>query len=176
MAEAMREATRAMELNDPDSDFPLIDRYINRFVEAVGITVLVIITSLIFTNACLRYFFSTSLIWGDELAVSLIPWLAFIGLFLSVRRRQYIRISFLVDKLPSRIGFYLEISGHVLAALVFAYLAWGAFSLVSMFGGDKTTYLRLPKGIFMSALLIGSIAVVLAFLIPVRRQKRDDAP
>jgi TRAP-type C4-dicarboxylate transport system permease small subunit len=163
-------ASRKLELADPDRDLGTLDRRVNQVAEAAGIAIIALITLLIFLNACLRYMFSTSLIWGDELAISLIPWLAFIGLFLSVRRRQYIRINLVLEYLPVRVGKALELASHALSALVFAYLAWGAFSYVSLFGGDRTTYLELPKGIFMSALLVGAVAVCLAFVLPVRRR------
>ncbi|WP_366655453.1 TRAP transporter small permease [Fodinicurvata sp. EGI_FJ10296] len=174
LSAAIGQASRRHELEDPDLGMSSFDRRVNQVAEAVGVAVLILITVLIFTNAVLRYAFATSFIWGDELAIGSIPWLAFIGLFLSVRRRRFIRIGFFVDNLPPRIQQALTLFSHVLSALVFAYLSWGAFSYVSLFGGDATTYMKLPKGVFQSALLIGGIAVALAFLLPVRRRFRDD--
>ncbi|MEO1225582.1 MAG: TRAP transporter small permease [Pseudomonadota bacterium] len=171
MSEALGRATRNVELADPDAAFGPVDRWINRVAEAVGVVVLVFITGLVFLNACLRYLAATSFIWIDEVAVGLIPWLAFIGLFLSVRRRQYIRIGFFVDRMPAGVRRPLNLVIHVISALVFAYLAWGAFAYVTTFGGDATTYLKLPKGIFQSAVLVGAIAVAVAFLLPVRQGK-----
>lgn len=168
ISEALGQASRDVELMDPDAGFTSVDRWINRVAEAVGVAILVVITGLIFLNACLRYLASTSYIWINEIAIGMIPWLAFIGLFLSVRRRQYIRISFFTERIPARVRRPLDFAIQVVSALVFAYLAWGAFSYVSFFGSDSTTYLKLPQGIFQSAVLVGAIAVGVAFLLPSR--------
>ena len=45
-----------------------------------------------------------------------------------------------------------------------AWLAWLGFNYVATFGGDPTPYLALPKGLFTSALWLGSAAVALAFV------------
>ena len=40
-----------------------------------------------------------------------------------------------------------------------AWLAWLGFNYVATFGGDPTPYLALPKGLFTSALWLGSAVV-----------------
>jgi TRAP-type C4-dicarboxylate transport system permease small subunit len=92
-----------------------------------------------------------------------VPWLAVTGLFLSVRRRQMIRIDFFLERFSPGMRSMLAALGQLLGAVMLAWLAWLGFNYVLTFGGDRTPYLALPKGLFTSALWLGAAAVALAF-------------
>src|SRR5690606_15399552 len=83
-------------------DETVVDKWLNGVVEFLGVAVLVAITLLVFANAFLRYTFNSGIIWADEIVIALVPWLAMLGMFLSVRRREIIRIGFLIDRMSSR--------------------------------------------------------------------------
>ena len=100
LAARVGDATRRLELEDPDQGLPLAERVINRAVEILGVGLLAGILGIIFTNAVTRYALNYSLIWGEEVVIGLVPWLAMTGLFLSVRRRQMIRIDFFLERFP----------------------------------------------------------------------------
>ena len=110
-----------------------------------------------------------------EVVISLVPWLAVTGLFLSVRRRQMIRIEFFLDKFPPVLRRILAALAELLGAAMLAWLAWLGFGYVATFGGDRTPYLALPKGLFTSALWIGAAAVALAFAVAAWREIRARA-
>ena len=61
LAEAIGQAGRRHELEDPDIGLGAIDRWINRIVEAIGVTALVLIVLTIFANALGRYAFNALL-------------------------------------------------------------------------------------------------------------------
>jgi TRAP-type C4-dicarboxylate transport system permease small subunit len=104
--------------------------------------------------------------------ISLVPWLAVTGLFLSVRRRQMIRIEFFLGRLSPPLRRLADVVAQLLGAVMLAWLAWLGFGYVSTFGGDRTPYLALPKGLFTSALWIGAAAVALAFAVATWRELR----
>ena len=164
--------SRQLELDDPDRGRPLIDRVANRAVELVGVSLLASILAIIFLNALTRYALNYSFIWAEEVVIGLVPWLALTGLFLSVRRRQMITIEFFLDKFPPGIRRALATGADLLGALMLGWLAWLGFNYVATFGGDPTPYLGLPKGLFTSALWIGSAVVALAFAAAAWREGR----
>jgi TRAP-type C4-dicarboxylate transport system permease small subunit len=172
LAERVGIATRRLELDDPDRGLPLAERVINRAVELLGVGLLAGILAIIFTNAVTRYALNYSFIWGEEVVIGLVPWLAVTGLFLSVRRRQTIRIEFFLEKFPPTAGRTLAILADLLGALMLGWLAWLGFTYVSTFGGDPTPYLALPKGLFTSALWLGPAAVAIAFVAAACRERR----
>jgi TRAP-type C4-dicarboxylate transport system permease small subunit len=160
----VEEKARELELADPDPAENALNRWINLTLEAVGVAILATIAVLVFINACARYAFSSSLVWGDELVISLIPWLAMIGLFLSVRRRKVIRTGTLLEKLRPNTAVWVKAAGDLISTCVFAYLAYFAFRYLQLFGADSLIYFEIQKGIFHSALLIGGVLIALAFL------------
>jgi TRAP-type C4-dicarboxylate transport system permease small subunit len=172
LAARVGDATRRLELDDPDQGLPLAERVINRAVEILGVGLLAVILAIIFTNAVTRYALNYSLIWGEEVVIGLVPWLAVTGLFLSVRRRQMIRIDFFLERVPVAARRALAILADLLGALMLAWLAWLGFAYVSTFGGDLTPYLALPKGLFTSALWLGPAAVAIAFIAAAWRERR----
>jgi TRAP-type C4-dicarboxylate transport system permease small subunit len=165
-------ASRRQELEDPDRDLPLFDRVVNRAVEILGVGLLGGMLAIVFANALSRYLLNHSFVWAEEVVIGLVPWLAVTGLFLSVRRRQMIRIEFFLDKLPFGLHRSLALLAELLGALMLAWLAWLGFNYVATFGGDRTPYLALPKGLFTSALWIGPAVVALAFAVAAWREGR----
>jgi TRAP-type transport system small permease protein len=168
-------ASRRHELEDPDRGLPLAERVVNRAVELLGVGLLGGILAIVFANALARYALDYSFVWAEEVVISLVPWLAVTGLFLSVRRRQMIRIEFFLDQFPPPARRSLAVLAELLGAVMLAWLAWLGYSYVAVFGGDRTPYLALPKGLFTSALWLGAAAVALAFAVAAWREIRGRA-
>ena len=93
--------------------------------------------------------------WGDEVVLSLLPWLGMTGMFLAIRRRQVIRIDYFASLLPRPVSAVLSVFSSVFAAAVFIWLAVVSTQYVGLFGGDRLLYLADRQGLFMSAMVIG---------------------
>jgi TRAP-type C4-dicarboxylate transport system permease small subunit len=180
LGQQIEEATKAADLQDPDAGKSLPDRVINKTVEIAGVAVLMTIVALVFVNATGRYTIGKTFIWGDEVVLSLLPWLGMLGMFLSIRRRQIIRIDFFVGLFPDRLRQFLSILGSLTAAGVFIWLAIVSLEYLHFFGGDRTIYLRLRKGWFQSALVIGPALAALAYALMIvedlRAARRAEGP
>jgi TRAP-type C4-dicarboxylate transport system permease small subunit len=173
LADQVGQATQAMELADPDAGASAIDRWANRVAEVIGVSVLATIVLLVFANAVGRYAFASPIIWAEEIVISLIPWLAMSGVFLSVRRRAVIRLEYFTTRMPGTLRTAVELFLAILSAATFVLLAFYSFQYVSLFGQDVTTYVQIPTGFFTSSMLIGAAAVVLAFMINGYRDLRS---
>jgi TRAP-type C4-dicarboxylate transport system permease small subunit len=163
MATRMDEATKAAELSDPDLGASAIDRAINRVAEVLGVAVLVVLLGLVFGNAVGRYLGGNMIVWADEVVIALMPWLGMLGMFLSIRRRQVIRIDYFVDNMPPRVARAVLLFADVMSAAIFLYLAVISLQYVQLFGADKSIYLRIPTGWFSSAMVIGAAAAAFAY-------------
>jgi TRAP-type C4-dicarboxylate transport system permease small subunit len=173
LATRIGRASRQLELQDPDRDLPAADRVINRTAELVGVGLLGAILAIVFANALTRYLLNTSFVWAEEVVISLVPWLAVTGLFLSVRRRRMIRIEFFLDRFGAPGRRLLGVAAQLLGAVMLAWLAWLGFAYVARFGADRTPYLALPKGLFTAALGPGAALVALAFVLAAWREWRE---
>ncbi|MFC5068663.1 TRAP transporter small permease [Flaviflagellibacter deserti] len=159
-----QDALSEFELGFRQAETP-VERVIDGLIGFVGVAILGGITLLIFGNATTRYIFNFTVIWADELIVALMPWLAMCGVYLSIRQRELIRIEYFMDMMPPRLRRSVDIFASVFSAAAFCYVAVGGFNQLKLFGNDTTLYLDLPTSWFTSALFIGAILVVLAFIV-----------
>lgn len=172
LADQIAEASRRLELHDPDEGQPFLDRLVNRAVEALGVVVLSTIVGTIFSNAVARYLFNVSFIWAEELVLLLVPWLAMTGVFLSVRRGTMIRIEFFFDKLaPKRRAVAADL-GTLASVAVLAFMGWVSIDFLLLFGGDTSPYLDVATGLSSSALVFGAFGGALAFMVALHRERR----
>lgn len=164
LAHEMEHAAVESELSHLE-DENLFDRVVNGVVGFAGAAVLLFISGLVFVNAVMRYTTNASLIWADDVVVSLVPWLAMLGMYLSVRRREIIRIEYFSAKMPGRLKRIVPAIADLIAAASFGYLAIVSFDYVTLFGLDRSVYTGLARGWFTSAMLLGAVIVAIAFLI-----------
>jgi TRAP-type C4-dicarboxylate transport system permease small subunit len=171
LAAQVAAAGRRQELLDPDLGLPRADMIVNRVAEALGVALLGAVVLIVFVNAAMRYLLDTSIIWAEEVVLGLIPWLAMAGLFLAIRRQTTIRIEYFFNRFPAPVRRALTLLGDSWSAVVFAYLAWVSISYLNLFGGDRTPYLGVPKGIFAAALVVGGVAAMAAFALEAWRAR-----
>lgn len=172
LAARVAAAGRRQELLDPDLGLPRADVIVNRVAEALGVALLGAVVLIVFVNAAMRYLVDTSIIWAEEVVLGLVPWLAMVGLFLAIRRQTTIRIDYFFNRFPAPLRRALTMLGESWSAAAFAYLAWVSISYLELFGGDRTPYLGVPKGIFAAALVVGGVAAAGAFAFEVWRAGR----
>lgn len=174
LAEQIAEATRQFELYDPDQGLPLLERLVNRAVEALGALVLTAIVAVVFVNAVARYLFNHSFPWAEEVVLLLVPWLAMTGVFLSVRRGTMIRIDFFFDKLPAKWRRPIASGGYVVNIAVLLFMGWVSLDFLRLFGGDVAVYLNIRSGWSTSALAFGAFGAALAFLVAFHHERRRE--
>ena len=176
LSEKIEEATKRLELADPDANSSLIDKCVNRLVEAVGVSVLVMIVVVIFANAFSRYALNYSFSWAEELVQMSMPWLAVTGVFLSVRRGTMIKIDYFFEKIPERFQPAIAYFGFSLNILILMSMAIVSLEFVFLFGGDEALYVGLPTGFSTSALVWGMAGAAMAYFaefFQVWRQKHS---
>jgi TRAP-type C4-dicarboxylate transport system permease small subunit len=150
--------------------------FVDRAVEALAVTALVLITVLLLVNALGRYLFSSPLLWAEEVATSLVIWLTMLGMFITARRRELIRVRSFMEKLPPRIQDALDVVTDLISVVSLSYLAWFAISYLQTFGGDTTPFLGLPKGLFTSAIPVGALGLALVVVIDLFQRLRRENP
>ena len=164
IADQIEMATRRLELQDPDEGLPFADRLVNRIVEIIGVTALVTIVLVVFSNATLRYGASQPISWAEECVQMIMPWLAMTGVFLSVRRGTMIRIDFFFEKIPARYQGMIAKFGFALNVTILLAMGWVSIDFVRLFGGDVALYVQIPVGWSTSALAFGAIGAAMAYM------------
>lgn len=91
-------------------------------LEYFACSCLVLMTVIITYQIFMRYFFSATPGWSEELALLLMVWFAFIGMAIGVRRRSHLSIEFLVAKLSDTAQAYVAILNELLILVFGAIL------------------------------------------------------
>jgi C4-dicarboxylate transporter, DctQ subunit len=115
----------------------LVDRY---FEEAVCGGLLVVLMCLLFLQVILRYVFSMSWSWNEEVTRFVFVWFIYLGACLGVQRQGHIRVMTFVTMLPQ--GLMRK------AVLLLADLIWLAFLIIVFYYSLDflDTVLQFPQG------------------------------
>jgi len=78
----------------------------------------------------LRNFFSTGLVWGDDLLRHGVLWISILGASRATLEKKHIRIDLLPRVLPARISFISDSICCFISFLVCAVLFWASWNFV----------------------------------------------
>ena len=93
----------------------------------------ILLSSLIafaFLQIILRNFFSTGLVWGDDLLRHGVLWISIMGASRATLEKRHIRIDLLPRVLPARLSSILEFICCFTSFLVCAVLFWASWNFV----------------------------------------------
>jgi TRAP-type C4-dicarboxylate transport system permease small subunit len=151
-----------------------IDKALSFFEEwTLFITVMVAMVSLFF-NVVLRYGFSYSLAWSEELVREVIVYTTFIGCSAAVKNRSTIRIDALVQLVPV-LKFPFTVFSHLVHlafALIMIYFGW--FLAVLQVESDQSTLiLQIPTVVLYAILPLMGLMMLLRVLMVMREDFQD---
>ncbi|SFD97792.1 TRAP transporter small permease [Roseivivax sediminis] len=133
-------------------------------LEVLAAGLMAIITLLVLANALGRYLFSSPLPWTEEAVISVMIWIASVGLLLGAMRGTLITCDVLVLRLPPAGRRCLEGACGIVGAAALGFFAWQIRGYLGLFGGDVSPILRLPKGLGISALMVSMAGIALVLI------------
>lgn len=119
--------------------------YLDYFEEYFCMAMLAFMTVLIFVQVIMRYVFSNSLSWSEEVARFCFIWLSWIGASYCVKIDAHLRVTALLSVLPKKLLPYINL---------LMYICWGLFSLDLAYEGFKLIQMIYERGQASPALLI----------------------
>lgn len=131
----------------------LVDKVLTLFEEwTLFITVMAAMLSLFF-NVILRYAFSYSLAWSEELVREVILFSTFIGCSAAIKNRSTVRIDALVQLLP-KLKYPLEIFSYAINLLFAVMMIYFGYLLcrLQVESGQTTLILQIPT-VYLYAIL-----------------------
>ncbi|MCR5346486.1 MAG: TRAP transporter small permease [Fretibacterium sp.] len=152
-----------------------IGKAIETAEEAFCVAAFLVVSGVLFVNVVLRYAFSASTSWAEELIRYLMIWITFIGGCVCVRRGAHIRMDFIMTMMPRQVGLWLTRLVYVLAAAFCAALCWYGTRLMifTVARGQTTPAMGLPMWLPYAAMPLGSALMALHFLQELFRKEAD---
>lgn len=89
-------------------------------------------TLLIFIQVIMRYVFSNSLSWSEELARYVFIWLIYLGISYGAKVRKHIKIDAALRMFPQQVRPYVTIIGDIFFLLFAIYITITGFKYVGM--------------------------------------------
>jgi len=123
-----------------------------------------LIVVLVLANALGRYLFTRPLPWTEEVVMTAMIWVASVGVLLGMMRGSLICCDVLVVRLSPRSRRVMGILCGVAGAAALGFFAWQIWLYMGLFGKDVSPFLRMPKGLGISALVF-AMAGVAAILL-----------
>ncbi len=138
-----------------------VERALRSGLGAVVAFLLSAVALICFLEVILRYVFTASLSWYDELVGYLLVWLTFLGAVLAQSHGQHIGIENLVERAPESVRRLLELANHaVLVAVHLVLLVYGG-ELALRFLGERAITVPVPMGVVYGVIPL-SAALTLA--------------
>jgi len=141
-------------------------RWMSRIVEMSIFFCAVVIVTIVTAEVVLRYGFSHSLIFTEELSRYLMVWIVFLGSALAIRDGSHININFLINRFSWKVRKWVLAAAHLLSvAFLVVVMVEGIRILPQQFYQMCVT-LDLPVFYFYLAIPVGCVLMIL-FMLPV---------
>jgi len=95
----------------------------------VSVISLTIITILVFLQVVLRYVFTTSIPWIEEVVITLIVYMALFGAARAVRMKEHTEVGGEAHSLPKYAGFALRAVTNTIVLVTVTIMAYSSFFL-----------------------------------------------
>lgn len=137
----------------------LVDKVCSAILVALLIG-MVITTSL---QIICRVFFS-ALSWSEELTRYFLVWSTFIGASCVYKKGGHISVTFVQEKLPSKLQKMFQILVHLLCGAFFVIMVYYGFKYMGRQGTQLSAAMRIPMNrIYMAIPVGGSVMLLHAF-------------
>lgn len=134
-------------------------------LQAATIGLIVALACVVLAGIAFRYT-GNSLIWYDEVAITLLAWITFTGAAFAVFRNAHLGFNGLLYGLPPRGRLILFGIVEAIFFAVFAVVLWSGWAILDIFGGETMTTLRfVPRAFIQSIVPIGAGLMILGRLL-----------
>lgn len=136
-------------------------RFLTRLTTMVITSMFGVLVLLIFTQVVLRYVFSSSLLWVEELGRFMFMWLIWLGVTIGIMKKSHIGVDFFVNLLPAKCQRWVTVLSTVITGTFFLILSYWGFNFAMKNIVAQSTVLLIPMGyVYMILPVCSFICVV----------------
>jgi C4-dicarboxylate transporter DctQ subunit len=144
-------------------------RLLSRLVESLVILLAGIIVAIVTAEVALRYLFSHSMIFTEELSRYLMVWVVFLGSALAIRDGSHIHIQILVKRLGPRMQQNVKLASYALMIAFLVFITVEGLKILPRQLQQMCITIDISLFYFYLAIPVGSILMII-FLLPIIRQ------
>ncbi len=125
------------------------------FEEVLCATLLVLMITLVIINVFLRYVFSISISWAEEVATICFVWCVFVGASATYKHKMDMGIDILVTKAPKYAEKWLKLVTNFILLAINGYIFYMAMVFTKIAWIKPTAVLGISSAIFNLSLVVG---------------------
>ena len=144
-------------------------RLLSRLIESLVVLIAGIIVAIVTAEVTLRYLFSHSLIFTEELSRYLMVWIVFLGSALAIRDGSHIHIQILVKRLSARMQQIVKLAAYALIIAFLVFITVEGLKILPRQLQQMCITIDISLFYFYLAIPVGSILMII-FLLPIIRQ------
>ena len=129
--------------------------YLSNLEEIVCGFFLVSMVGLVVVNVLLRFLFSYSITWAEEVSTICFVWSVFVGASAVYKHKMDIGIDVLILALPSSAQAYIRLLVSLLLLLINGYIFYMSIVFTSIAWVKPTAVLGVSSAVFNAALIVG---------------------
>ena len=138
-------------------------------VDRAAITACGVMTLLVLYSIVLRYFFSITYRWSDELIRVIFTWVVFLGIPIAYRHGDHVVIGFVLELLPPRARRIAKTAIHVLVGVLVGTVGWYGFGVVfGRLGRALLPGMQIPRYWVYAAMPVGAVLLIVEVAVKLR--------
>lgn len=145
----------------------LVTHQLNRWALGLGMGWVLVMMFLTTLDVAGRYFFSCPIPGAIELSEFMLAIFGILGIAYTHESGGNVQVTFLIDKLPRRLGFFIKAFTDLLGFQIISMLAWyaGIMGVEEFNIGTTTDTLAIPIYPLYILLCVGALLLALEILV-----------
>lgn len=141
------------------------DYWLNNLTNLFASSFFFVMCVVVITSVFLRYFFSFSFRWVDELVRYLFIYMVFLGIPIAFRQKSHVRIQFFASFFTKKIKYLVLIFSDLLILITMLYIGNSTIQMInSRIGQTPSPGLKLPMKYVYLAVIISFILLTIEII------------
>ncbi|MGE4282447.1 MAG: TRAP transporter small permease [Clostridia bacterium] len=133
----------------------------NSIAVKVSLVLIVLLTILTSAGVVYRYILQAPLIWVYETSVVLFAWMIFVGTSIAFKRREHIRLEFLIHALPHGMSKILKIIIELITIVFLIFVIKEGFIIVKNTWAQTYNTINLSTAWFYLSFPVSAVIMVI---------------
>ncbi len=159
--------------------------FIDRILSLLGKALVGVLALGVIVSVLLRYVFSISFVWSEEILTMVFVATTFFGAALGLREHEHIAITHFVDRLPRPMRRILLVASNAVIIVVAAFVFYYSVRMIQKVGRVPSPATGIIKGVYYSMVpisflltifyaIVDSIGQFKPVVAPMKGYKDDD--
>ena len=139
---------------------------LNKVEEYTAASLLIATSLIVFIQVLLRFIFSYSLFWAEEMSLLLIVWFIFLGSSMAVRENAHAGMDAIEKIVPKPIGYVMRLLTCIICVVfcgVITVAGWNNVISIAHVGATSTA-MRIPLFVPYASLPVGLLFMTIRYI------------